>query len=65
VSADAAADRAGLLVGDVIVSVDGATIAHANDLEDRLAALEAGGTIVLGLVRGGAAQNIRVVTGAR
>ena len=65
VAADAAADRAGLLVGDVIVSVDGATIAHANDLEDRLAALEAGGTIVLGLVRGGAAQNIRMVTGAR
>ena len=62
---DAAAVRAGLLIGDVIVSVDGTRLAHADDLEDRLAASDAGSTIVLGLVRGGATRDLSVTTGER
>ena len=65
VAADAAADRAGLLVGDVIVSIDDARIQHADDLQDRLAALKAGGTITLGLVRAGTSVQLPVVTDAR
>lgn len=65
VAADAAAERAGLLVGDVIVAIDNARITHADDLQDRLATLKAGGTINLGLVRAGTSVTLPVVTDAR
>jgi S1-C subfamily serine protease len=62
---DGAADRSGVLVGDVIVAVDGARLRHADDLQDRLAEIEAGGTVMLGLIRGGAPHDVPVVTGGR
>jgi S1-C subfamily serine protease len=62
---DGAADRGGLMVGDVIVAVDGTRLRHADDLQDRLAALEAGRSVTLGIVRGGAPQDVSVVTGSR
>jgi S1-C subfamily serine protease len=62
---DDAADRAGLLVGDIVVAVEGAAVNHPDDLQDRLAAMEAGATIRLGLVRGGVEREIQVVTGSR
>jgi S1-C subfamily serine protease len=62
---DGAADKGGLLVGDVIVAIDGARLRHADDLQDRLAALEAGRTVTLGLIRGGAARDLTVATGSR
>jgi S1-C subfamily serine protease len=62
---DGAADRAGLLIGDVIVAIDGAPLQHADDLQDRLATLDAGSTMALGVVRAGATQEVRVATGER
>jgi S1-C subfamily serine protease len=62
---DGAAARGGLMVGDVIVAVDGVRLRHADDLQDRLAELEAGGSVTLGIVRGGASQDVSVVTGSR
>jgi S1-C subfamily serine protease len=64
-AADGAAHRAGLLVGDVIVAIDEAKVAHADDLQDRLAATEAGGTIRLGVVRAGSTLQLPVATDAR
>jgi S1-C subfamily serine protease len=62
---DGAADKGGLFVGDVIVAIDGARLRHADDLQDRLAAIEAGRTVTLGLIRGGTARELAVATGAR
>jgi S1-C subfamily serine protease len=65
VAADGAADRAGMLVGDVIVAFDRSRLTHADDLHDRLAAVEAGSSAVVDVVRGGALQHIQVTLGAR
>ena len=62
---DGAADRGGLLVGDVVVSVDGTRLQRADDLQDRLMDLEAGRPVTLGVIRGGAARDVSVVTGSR
>jgi S1-C subfamily serine protease len=62
---DGAADRGGLMVGDVIVSLDGARLRHVNDLQDRLGDVEAGRSVTLGIVRGGAPLDVPVVTGSR
>jgi S1-C subfamily serine protease len=62
---EGAADRGGLMVGDVIVSVDGARLRHADDLQDRMAELEAGRTVTLGIVRGGTSRDVSIVTGSR
>jgi S1-C subfamily serine protease len=62
---EAAAARAGLLIGDVIVAAEGAPVQHADDLQDRLATVDAGSAITLGLVRAGAVQDLRIVTDAR
>jgi S1-C subfamily serine protease len=65
VAPDGAADRGGLLVGDVIVAVNGTRLRHANDLQDRLADLEAGSTVTLGIIRAGSARDVSVATGSR
>jgi S1-C subfamily serine protease len=65
VAPEGAADRAGLLVGDVIVAFDRSRLAHADDLQDRLASAEAGSAAVVDVVRGGALQRIEVTLGAR
>jgi S1-C subfamily serine protease len=62
---DGAAERSGMLVGDVIVSINGGRLRHSDDLQDRLAEIEAGSTVTLGLIRGGAARDLPVVTGGR
>lgn len=64
-AADGAADRGGLLVGDVIVSVNGGRLGHADDLQDRLAEIEAGATVTVGVIRGGAVRDVQLVTGGR
>lgn len=60
-----AADRAGLLVGDVIVAFNDARLAQADDLQDMLAAAEAGAAASLSAIRGGSLQRIDVTLGAR
>jgi S1-C subfamily serine protease len=62
---DGAADRAGLLVGDVIIAVDGTRLRHANGLQDRLGDVEAGRKVTLGIVRGGVPRDLEVTTGSR
>lgn len=65
IAPEGAADRAGLLVGDVIVAFNDTRLAHADDLQDRLAAAEVGVAASLSTVRGGALQRIDVTLGAR
>jgi S1-C subfamily serine protease len=65
VAPDGAADRAGLLVGDLIVGFNDSRLAHADDLQDRLAAEEAGASATLSLIRGGGPVNLPVTLGVR
>ena len=65
VAPEGAADRAGLLVGDVIVGFGEARLAHADDLQDKLATAQAGARSTVSVVRGGALQRVEVTLGAR
>lgn len=62
---DGAADRAGVLVGDVIVGFDGERILRSDDLQDRLAGVDVGARGTLSIVRGGVTERLEVTLGAR
>jgi serine protease Do/serine protease DegQ len=53
VEPDAAAARAGLLVGDVVVAINDHPVKDTSDLKNTIGLLRAGAEIKLGLVRGG------------
>ncbi len=55
-----AADQAGLRVGDVIQSIDGAAIAGALDVQQRMRTTRPGQDVVVGIVRDGAAAQVNV-----
>ena len=63
-SADSPAALAGVKVGDVIASVDGATVSSPRDLARRIAALGPKKSVSLKLTRDGKAQDITVKLGA-
>ena len=65
IAADGAADAAGLLVGDVIVGFNDSALRHVDDLQDRLAAVQAGTSAVVSIVRGGSSQKVNVALGER
>lgn len=59
------ADQAGLMLGDVIVSVAGEPIRHLDDLLGALSGDRVGARVAAQIVRGGAAQERPVVVGER
>lgn len=54
------ADRAGVLVGDVIVSVNGQPLNRMTDMLDALAATGSGTSVTLDLLRGGSKKSVSV-----
>lgn len=62
---DGPAAQAGVIVGDILVSVDGTPVHHAEELLDRLSGETVGTTLQLGLLRGGAANTVPVVIARR
>jgi len=60
VEAGSAADKAGILPGDVIVSIDGFVIHKAHDLPIRVARHTPGDKVKIGLIRDGKAKTITV-----
>jgi S1-C subfamily serine protease len=60
-----AADRAGVLVGDVVVGFNGRATADADDLQDALAAAAPDASVALDILRGGVLQRVEVVVGER
>ena len=65
VDGDSPAERAGLLLGDVVVAIEGEAINEPEDVTAYLGADRVGNTIQLTVVRGGAKMNVSVVVGER
>jgi S1-C subfamily serine protease len=59
------ADRGGLLVGDVLVALDGAPVRDTSDVVALLGPDRVGTTIAARVVRAGALQEVALVVGAR
>ncbi|MCA1409495.1 PDZ domain-containing protein, partial [Ensifer sp. IC3342] len=59
------AEKAGLVLGDVITSWDGETVEGVRDLIRQIGPDSVGKTVALGILRGGEARNLDVVVGAR
>ena len=65
VESDSPADRAGLLVGDVIISAAGHGVAEPQDIAELLAAERVGSALELTVVRGGERRSLEVTVGER
>ncbi|MFQ5518887.1 MAG: DegQ family serine endoprotease [Mariprofundus sp.] len=60
VEAGSAADKAGILAGDVIISIDGEAIRKSHDLPIRVARHSPGDKVKIGLIRNGKKKTITV-----
>ncbi len=65
VEAESAAEKAGILVGDIVVTFHGAPAADLDDLQQALTKLSAGDTVEARLVRGGQVVEQSIVLGER
>ena len=65
VTGDGPAAKAGIMVGDVIVSFDGQPVTSPDDLLDVLTGDRIGKSAAVGILRGGAAQTVAVTVGER
>ncbi len=54
------ADDAGILLGDVLIAIDGRALARASDLLDALSNVPEGGSIRATVLRGGTPQEITI-----
>jgi S1-C subfamily serine protease len=59
------AEKAGLFIGDIVLSIAGTAVQDGDELRRRLRSLHAGEQIAVHLVRGGTAQDVTVVLGAQ
>lgn len=65
VEADSPADRAGLLLGDTLVGLDGKTVRHMDDLAGLLSGDRVGKAFTAKIVRGGQIQELDITVGER
>lgn len=65
VEPDGPAHKAGIVIGDILVSVGGQTVAHLEDLQSQLRAENIGKTLPAKIVRGGAPKDIHITVGER
>jgi S1-C subfamily serine protease len=65
VEADSPAGRAGLLLGDTIVALDGQPVRHMDDLLGLLGGDRVGASVPARIVRGGQVQEVSVTIGER
>jgi S1-C subfamily serine protease len=59
------ADQAGLTIGDVILALDGSPVEDSDDVQRLLAAVLAGQSAVVRVLRGGAVRELTVMIGER
>jgi serine protease DegQ len=63
VSADSAAERAGIQIGDVIVSINGARLRDSGSLGNAIGLLPPGERVIVGLIRDGREETVTAVLG--
>jgi S1-C subfamily serine protease len=59
------ADKAGIVIGDILISLAGHAVTHLEDIQVQLAGDAIGKTLPLKFVRGGAIQEANVVVAER
>ncbi len=59
------AEKAGLMVGDILVSIDGEGIHDSDDLQRALTRTGVGQTATLGIIRGGELRDVSITVGER
>ena len=59
------ADKAGVLLGDVLLEANGQSISRPDDLLDALSSVESGGAVTLKLLRGGTIKTVSVTPADR
>lgn len=64
VSEDSAADKAGILSGDIITAINGNELHSFNELRAKVASLGAGAKVDLTIIRNGETLNVDVILGA-
>ena len=62
---DGPAEKGGLLIGDIIVALDGAPVAEVEELQDRLTSDRVGTALAIRLIRGGQPAAAEVTVGER
>lgn len=62
---DSPADKAGLKRGDVIVSLGGKAVNKSNELPGRVATIQPGKSVEVGIIRGGKSESVTVVLGKK
>lgn len=65
VEPDSPAERAGLVIGDVVASIDGDSVRHHGDVAAHLGPETVGKTVTLRIVRAGTPQEVRATIGER
>lgn len=65
VSTDSPAERGGLLVGDIIVAIDGEGVHHVENLQAALGGDRVGQPVAVRIVRGGQVQDLTITIGER
>ena len=65
IAPDSAADRAGLLIGDVLVRIGEQPLSTVDDLQDAIASAAPGSVVPLSAIRGGTAVTTDVTLGTR
>jgi len=65
VDEDSPAEKGGLLLGDVLVTLDGQPVSEAEDLQALLTSKRVGKAIAIEVIRGGTLQTLQVTVGQR
>ena len=65
VETDSPAAKGGLILGDILVALDGQTIQDSDDLQALLSGDRVGKEVPVDVIRGGALQTLKVTVGQR